>query len=69
MTGGMADPVPENITGEKVEKHTFSHDVHHRVNWGYVSVAVAALALAYVLSQRLDVDDDSEDTDGLGVSA
>jgi hypothetical protein len=38
----MQDPSPSNISGEKV----VSHSVEHRVNWGHVLLAVAAVYVA-----------------------
>jgi len=44
----MQDPVPENIEGSKVETHEFIH----RIDWGQVALAVAALATLYVVFVR-----------------
>ena len=38
----MADPVPENISGEKTV--AYSHEIHHSINWGYVVIGVAVIA-------------------------
>lgn len=51
----MEDPLPENIAGEKVQTHTFEH----RVNWGYVAVAVAVLFVVLYVDP-LDRSDDDE---------
>ena len=40
----MNDPLPENIQGEKVQRHVFKHEI----NWGYVALAVAVVATAYL---------------------
>lgn len=66
MTGEMADPVPENITGEK--SVAYSHEIHHRVNWGYVALGVAAiLVLAYVWG-NVDLGGDADEQADAGVS-
>jgi hypothetical protein len=58
MSGEMADPVPENISGEK--SVAYSHEIHHRVNWGYVALGVAAiLVLGYVWA-NVDLGEDDE---------
>jgi hypothetical protein len=52
----MRDPKPDNISGEKVQRHVFKHEI----NWGYVAVAVALIVVAY----RLDLGgDDGEETE------
>jgi hypothetical protein len=38
----MRDPSPENISGEKVQRHVFKHEI----NWGHVAVAVAVIVVA-----------------------
>jgi len=58
----MADPLPENIDGQKAV--SYSHEVHHRVNWGYVAVGVAVVAAVLFLRSRLDEDEGG--TDGIG---
>lgn len=45
----MNEPAPENITGEIVERHTYSHEIQHRIPWGYVTLGVGLMALAWVL--------------------
>lgn len=58
----MRDPHPENIRGSKVQSHQFKHVV----NWGYVSVAIALLVVAYLVWRTLDEDsEDSEDDEGV----
>lgn len=54
----MRDPMPENIDGSKVQRHEFKHVI----NWGYVSVALAALVVAYLILRSMDgpVDEDDE---------
>jgi uncharacterized oligopeptide transporter (OPT) family protein len=51
----MRDPMPTNISGEKVQRHVFKHEI----NWGYVAVAVVVLIVAIRL-----VDADRENTEG-----
>lgn len=65
MSDGMTDPLPENIRGEKVEKHVFSHDVHHEVNWGHVSLAVALIVLLWMLSRWYRDSDDTDSGDAM----
>ena len=40
------EPAPENIAGEVVHKHAFEH----RIDWGYVALAVAAVVVVMALS-------------------
>jgi hypothetical protein len=54
----MADPVPSNIDGQKVVSHSFNHEFGHRIDWGYVAIAVAVIAAVYVLFGRESEDDD-----------
>jgi hypothetical protein len=53
----MPDPVPENIDGSKAV--TYSHEVHHQINWGYVAVGLAVIAALLFLRERLDGDEES----------
>lgn len=39
------EPEPSNISGEVVHRHAFEH----RINWGHVALALAGLAVAYLL--------------------
>jgi hypothetical protein len=48
----MADPSPSNIDGSKTVSHTFEHQIRHQVNWSHVALAVAGLAVVYVLFVR-----------------
>lgn len=54
----MNDPLPENIEGNK----TVEHVVEHRINWGYVAIAAAAVFVVYRLGigahQGKNQDDD-----------
>jgi len=45
--GVGADPLPENVQGLK--KQSWNHEVHHEVQWSYVLLAVAAVAVAWFL--------------------
>lgn len=45
----MNDPTPENITGEK----RVVHSVEHRVNWGYVAVAIVGLVVIVKIGPAL----------------
>ena len=59
----MADPVPENISGEKTV--AYSHEIHHSVNWGYVVIGVAVIAaLLWLRSADLGSDDDRSHSPG-----
>jgi hypothetical protein len=58
MSGEMADPAPENISGKK--SVSYEHRIHHRVNWGYLVIGAAAiLAIGYVWA-NFDLGDDDE---------
>lgn len=61
MSGEMADPLPENIEGEKAV--TYSHQIEHRINWGYVAIGLAAVALAVLLFGGDAGEDDRGDLD------
>ena len=54
----MADPAPSNIDGQKVVSHSFDHTFGHRIDWGYVAIAVAVIAAVYILFGREVEDDD-----------
>jgi hypothetical protein len=41
----MKDPKPENIRGTK----QVVHKVEHRIDWGYVTLGIGVLVLAFVL--------------------
>lgn len=56
MSADMADPLPENIDGSKAV--SYSHEVHHKINWGYVAVGLAAIAALLFLRERLDGDEE-----------
>ena len=43
------EPEPSNISGEKIEKHVFEH----RVDWGYVAVGIAVIAVAWFAYQLM----------------
>jgi hypothetical protein len=60
----MQDPQPENIMGEKVQRHVFKHEI----NWGYVALAgVGGLALwALVLRDPGSSQDDETDPGVVG---
>jgi hypothetical protein len=62
----MADPVPENIDGRKLVSHSFNHEIGHRIDWGHVALAVAAILAIYVLFLR--GGSEVEDRDDLGNS-
>lgn len=63
MGSEMADPVPENISGEKTV--AYSHEIHHSINWGYVVIGVAVIAaLLWLRSADLGSDDDRPHSPG-----
>ena len=43
------DPLPENVDGTVIEQHVWNHDVQHSVQWDYVLLALAAVAVAWYL--------------------
>lgn len=47
-----ASPLPENVDGSIVEKHTWNHEVQHSVQWDYVLMALAALLVVWFLFVR-----------------
>jgi hypothetical protein len=50
----MRDPSPENISGEKVQRHVFKHSI----NWGYVAIAVAVALVAVKFAPAVASDDE-----------
>lgn len=53
----MRDPNPDNISGEKVQRHVFKHSI----NWGYVALAVAVLLLGWKIAPAVTSDGEDED--------
>jgi hypothetical protein len=39
------DPAPENVVGEVVHRHSFEH----RIEWGHVALAAAAIVIVVTL--------------------
>jgi hypothetical protein len=39
------EPAPENVAGEVVHRHAFEH----RIDWGHVALALAAVVIALTL--------------------
>jgi len=54
----VQDPEPSNIRGQK----RVVHSVEHQVNWGYVAIAVAVIAVVWWVSRTTGSD---EEGDGL----
>lgn len=54
----MQDPELANISGEKVERHVFRHEV----KWGQVAVGVAVLYTVYRASRLLDRRKNQDDS-------
>jgi hypothetical protein len=55
----VRDPDPENIAGEKVQKHVFKHEIQ----WGYVALAVVAVAVVWKVGPSLLSDSEPKDED------
>lgn len=57
----MQDPVPENISGQKVQRHVFKHEIQ----WGYVLLAVVALVALWKFGGALggDGSDESDESE------
>lgn len=53
------EPDPSNVTGEVVHRHEYQHVV----NWGYVAVAVAVIAVLYVAVAREGTMGDGPETE------
>lgn len=60
----MRDPEPQNIHGEKVQKHVFKHEI----NWGYVVLGLVALFALVKFGPPVvsSVGDDDDETAGSG---
>jgi len=64
-----ADPLPENVDGQIVEKHTWNHEIEHSIQWDYVLLAIAAVGVAWMLfggsgESGVDVEDVPSADDG-----
>jgi len=53
----MQDPLPENVTGEKVQRHVFKHEI----KWGQVAIGLAAIVALYVVYSGLSNSEDEEE--------
>lgn len=51
----MQDPTPENITGSKIQKHTFEH----QIRWDLLIAAVVAGFVAWKVFGGLSLGNDS----------
>lgn len=49
-----SDPLPENVDGSIVEKHTWNHEVRHSVQWDYVLLALVGLLVAWFVFVESD---------------
>jgi hypothetical protein len=63
MSDDLPDPAPENIDGSKVVQ--YSHEVHHRVNWGYVALGLAVIAVLLFVRENVDLSSDDEQAEAL----
>jgi hypothetical protein len=54
---GVNDPAPENISGEK----QVVHSVEHKINWGYVALAIVGLAVIVKIGPALARSSSRED--------
>lgn len=43
-------PAPENVDGQVIESHEFSHSVEHQVNWSHVLLAAVVLLVIWRLA-------------------
>jgi hypothetical protein len=50
----LPEPPAENIDGSKAV--SYSHEVHHKVNWGYIAIGLAVIAAIAYLYDRADDD-------------
>jgi hypothetical protein len=55
--GVGADPLPENVDGSIVEKHTWNHEVRHAVQWDYVLLALLGLLVVWFVFVQPDGSD------------
>ena len=53
--GSLPQPPAENVDGSKAV--TYSHEVHHQINWGYVVIGLAVIAALLFLRDRVDGDE------------
>lgn len=56
------EPRPENISGEKIERHVFEHSIQ----WGHVTLGIAAIVVAWKGAQLLGGGNDEEDAEYTG---
>nr|WP_011091114.1 hypothetical protein [Halorubrum saccharovorum]AAO15413.1 orfA [Halorubrum saccharovorum] len=59
MSGDLPDPAPENIDGAKTVQ--YSHEIHHRINWGYVALGVAAILVVAYVWANVDLSGEDEE--------
>jgi hypothetical protein len=55
----MRDPSPENISGEKVQRHVFKHSI----NWGYIAIALAVVLAVLTFAPAASSDDEGKTED------
>jgi hypothetical protein len=60
----MSDPLPENIEGQKVVTHRFDHGIDWSVNVSHLLLAVAVLAVAWIVYRQRASDDREGPLDG-----
>jgi hypothetical protein len=47
--------MPENIDGSV----SYSHEIHHQINWGYVSIGIAVIAALLFLREKSTQTEDN----------
>lgn len=64
------EPAPENIAGEVVHRHSFEH----RIEWGHVALAAAAIVIVVTLfgsdsvSDSVSVGESDTESDTPGIT-
>jgi hypothetical protein len=48
-------PYPENIDGSV----SYSHEIHHKINWGYVVIGVGVIAVVLFLREKTTKSEDN----------
>lgn len=64
MKDPMADPLPENIDGQKVVTHRFDHGIDWKVNVSHLIVAIVVVAVLLWLKPWAEPDATDADREG-----